>query len=67
LTLADAIRKGGNLGAHFDSEKEPNDEIAGLMVDVLDYLIEYLFILPNRIKNLHEKIESISNDKQNAS
>jgi hypothetical protein len=67
LTLADAIRKGGNLGAHFDTDKEPNDEVAGLMVDVLDYLIEYLFILPNRIKNLHDKIESISNDKQNAS
>ncbi|CAG0937762.1 hypothetical protein TFLX_06717 [Thermoflexales bacterium] len=26
MTLADAIRKGGNLGAHFDLEKEPNEE-----------------------------------------
>jgi hypothetical protein len=60
LTLADAIRKGGNLGAHFDEEKEPNEEISSLMVDVLDYLIEYLFILPSRIQSLHDKIESLS-------
>lgn len=68
LTLADAIRKGGNLGAHFDIEKEPTEEISSLMVDVLDYLIEYIFILPNRIKNLHDKIEKLSNDNgKNAS
>ncbi|WP_162052946.1 DUF4145 domain-containing protein [Pontibacter pamirensis] len=60
LTLADAIRKGGNLGAHFDLEKEPNEEISQLMVDLLDYLIEYLFILPSRIESLHDKIEELS-------
>lgn len=63
LTLADAIRKGGNLGAHFDAEKEPTEEISSLMVDVLDYLIEYLFIVPARIQNLHDKIENLSNSK----
>jgi len=63
LTLADAIRKGGNLGAHFDAEKEPNEEISSLMVDVLDYLIEYLFILPARIKSLHDKIENLATSK----
>jgi len=67
LTLADAIRKGGNLGAHFDLEKEPSEEISKLMVDMLDYLIEYIFILPNRIQSLHDKIESLSNPKQHTS
>lgn len=61
ITLADAIRKGGNIGAHFDLEKEPNEEISKLMIDLLDYLIEYLFILPARIETLHEKIEHLSN------
>lgn len=60
-TLADAIRKGGNLGAHFDLEKEPNEEISSLMVDLLDDLIEYIFILPGRIQSLHDKIEGLSN------
>lgn len=59
-TLADAIRKGGNLGAHFDLEKEPNQEIASLMVDLLDDLIEYIFILPGRIQHLHDKMEKLS-------
>jgi hypothetical protein len=60
LTLADAIRKGGNLGAHFDLEKEPNEETVTLMLDLLDYLLEYLFILPERIEHLHSTIDSLS-------
>jgi hypothetical protein len=63
LTLAEAIRKGGNLGAHFDLEKEPNEEISSLMIDLLDYLLEYIFILPDRIENLHNKIEQLSTRK----
>ncbi len=62
-TLADAIRKGGNIGAHFDLEKEPNQEIASLMVDLLDDLIEYIFILPGRIQQLHDKMEKLSEPK----
>jgi hypothetical protein len=61
LTLADALRKGGNIGAHFDLEKIPNENIAELMMDLLDYLIEYIYILPNRINELHQKIEELAN------
>jgi hypothetical protein len=46
LTLANAIKEGGNLGAHFDLKKIPNEEISTLMIDFLDYIIEYLDILP---------------------
>lgn len=63
LTLADAIRKGGNLGAHFDLEREPDEETVSLMIDLLDYLIEYLFILPKRIERLHLTIDSLSTNK----
>lgn len=62
-TLADAVRKGGTIGAHFDLEKEPNQEVASLMVDLLDDLIEYIFILPGRIQQLHDKIEKMSESK----
>jgi hypothetical protein len=61
LILADALRKGGNLGAHFDLKKSPNENIAKLMMDLLDYLIEYIYILPNRIDDLHHRIEELSN------
>lgn len=50
--LSHAIRQGGNLGAHFDMEKEPNEELAEAMVDLLEYLIEYLYTLPNQIERI---------------
>ena len=59
LTLADAIRKGGNLGAHFDLDKEPNEDTVTLMIDLLDYLLEYLFILPKKIDKLHDAIDNL--------
>ncbi|RKY63515.1 MAG: hypothetical protein DRQ02_12530 [Candidatus Latescibacterota bacterium] len=63
LSLSDAIRKGGNLGAHFDLEKEPDSTVARLMVDLIEDLIEYLFILPKRIDALHNRIENLSNEE----
>ena len=56
IKLADGIRRGRNIGAHFDSEKEPDQETTEMMLDLLDYLIEYLFILPDRVERLHTKL-----------
>jgi hypothetical protein len=56
LMLADGIRKGRNIGAHFDAEKEPDQETTEMMLDLLDYIIEYLFVLPGRIEGLHNKL-----------
>lgn len=55
-SLSHAIRDGGNLGAHFDAEKEPNEIIARQMVELLDYLISYLYVLPQEIKKLEESL-----------
>jgi hypothetical protein len=54
--LSHAIREGGNLGAHFDMEKEPNEVMARQMVDLLEYLISYLYVLPKEIKQLEESL-----------
>jgi hypothetical protein len=59
LELASAVRKGGNLGAHFSLEEEPTEEVATLMLDLCEDLIEYLFVLPERIDELHVKLESL--------
>jgi hypothetical protein len=64
MTLANSIREGGNLGAHFDLEKEPDKETVTLMLDLLDYLIEYLFILPERINILNGTISNLSRSIQ---
>ena len=53
-SLADALRKGGNLGAHFDLSKEPDEATASQMVDLLEYLMEYLFVLPADVDSLHQ-------------
>ena len=58
-TIADAIRKGGNLGAHFDLESEPNQEVARLMLELVEELLEYFYVLPARIEELHDHIQSL--------
>jgi Domain of unknown function (DUF4145) len=55
-TLSHAIRAGGNLGAHFDEEAEPSHEMARHMVELLEYLLSYLYILPDRIANLDKTL-----------
>jgi len=53
-TLSHAIRDGGNLGAHFDPDSEPDEQMARQMVELLSYLIKFLYVLPKEI----EKLES---------
>lgn len=55
-SLSHAIRDGGNLGAHFDEEKEPTEEMARHMVELLDYLIAYLYVLPGQIADLEKTL-----------
>jgi hypothetical protein len=55
-TLAHAIRSGGNLGAHFDPDNEPSENVARDMVELLEYLISYLYVLPQKIGNLESSL-----------
>ena len=50
--LSHAIRAGGNIGAHFDMSSEPTEEVAQQIVVLLTYLIEFLYVLPQRIESL---------------
>jgi len=57
-SLADALRKGGNLGAHFndDVEREPDQAAASRMLDFLEYLMGYLYVLPAEVESFHNVI-----------
>lgn len=55
--LSHAIRDGGNLGAHFDMEAEPTEEMAKHMVELLNYLISYLYVLPKKIEMLEQSLQ----------
>ena len=56
-SLSHAIRAGGNLGAHFDAAHEPSETQAKQMVELLDYLISYLYVLPSQITDLEKSLE----------
>jgi hypothetical protein len=49
-SLADSVRLGGNMGAHFDMDAEPDEELARTMLDLLEYLLEYFYTIPRLIE-----------------
>lgn len=53
VELTSAVRKGGNLGAHFS--REPAEEAATLRLDLCGDLVEYLYVLPEWINELNFK------------
>lgn len=55
--LAHGIRKVGNLGAHFDDERELDHETSELLMQQVEYLLEFLFALPLRIEQLERRID----------
>lgn len=59
--LSHLVREGGNLGAHFDEDREPDQEMARQVVEMTDYLSAYLYTLPETIKALEQSIKG-SND-----
>ena len=56
IELSDTLRAGGNLGAHFDDEADTSIEDAERMVDLLDFLIAYLFVLPQRVHMFRQDV-----------
>lgn len=57
VELAHTLRESGNLGAHFDDEKESDEEIATAAIDLVEYFLEYLFVLPNQVRELRAKLD----------
>lgn len=55
-SLTDALRKGGNLGAHFNLEREPDQATARQMLDFIEYLMRYLYVLPGEVESFHNDI-----------
>lgn len=55
-SLADTLRKGGNLGAHFNEEGEPDRGTARRMIEFVEFLLRYLYILPGEVDAFHREI-----------
>ena len=56
LELTEAVKDGGNLGAHFDPERDPDEEMATAALNLIEYLIEYIYVLPTMVKDLQNKV-----------
>lgn len=66
-SLSHAVKDGGNLGAHFDMENEPDETLSWQMVELVDYLISYLYVLPSKIETVEAKLGKVNpNDTKEA-
>lgn len=61
VILSDTLREGGNIGSHFDEEKETDQETAEAMIELLEYLLEYVYALPAMVNKLEQKIAALGN------
>jgi len=59
ILLAENLRKGGNVAAHFDLEKEPDQPVAEAMLDLLDYFVEYIYVLKEKAQDLEKRLDSL--------
>ena len=57
--LSDGVRAGGNLGAHFNEDREPDRELVEAMLDLLEYLMEYVFTLPAMTQRLDKRLHAL--------
>ncbi len=57
-SLSLLVRPGGHLRRYFDMELEPDRERATAMVELVEDLISYLFVLPKEIEALEKKLET---------
>lgn len=55
-SLSKTIKEGGNLAAHFDGDLEPDQDIAKGIVELIMFLVAYLYELPEKISDLEKAL-----------
>lgn len=63
ITLSHAVRKAGNLGAHFDLRKEPDKQTVQAMLELIEYMLEYVYTLPGMIEKLNQHVEALGQEE----
>ena len=56
LVLAEALRRSRDLVDHFAGTEDPDPEAARNTLDLLDALVAYLFVLPDRVRRLRDHL-----------
>jgi hypothetical protein len=59
LELTNALRLGRNKSAHFDFEKEPDQEVTTEILNLTERLIDYFYVIPTKSQELNAKIQAL--------
>lgn len=62
ITLSDSLRESGNIGAHFDLTRTTDRPTAEAMLDLIDYLIEYIYTLPEMVEELNRRVQQLDQE-----
>lgn len=57
--LGQAVRQGRNVGAHFDPDKELDEETAEVLLDLTEFILEYVFGVPEKVEELKRRLEAL--------
>lgn len=63
ITPAHAIRQVGNLGAHVDLRKEPDRDTVKAQLELIEYLLEYMYTLPGMIETVNDKVDALGEEE----
>jgi hypothetical protein len=63
ITLSNSLRESGNIGAHFDLTRTTDQPTAEAMLDLIDYLIEYIYTLPEMIEELNRRVQQLDREE----
>ena len=60
--LTDTVRRGRNINAHFNLDIHPDHKTAMLMLDLIDFIVDYIFGLKSRSERLAQRLDGLGND-----
>ncbi|MFC1587492.1 DUF4145 domain-containing protein [Planctomycetota bacterium] len=63
--LYTSVRMAGNVGSHYIENKEITYESAKIMMDLVDYLLMYVYVLPKQADNLKKQVKTIEPEAEN--
>lgn len=59
LDIAAALRHAGNMGSHYKAGRKIPTELRDEMMDMLDQMLEYLFIIPTQVRDTRQRITNV--------
>lgn len=56
LNLDKTLALSRNSGSHFDLSKEPDKDVANKLIDLVEFLLRYIYLIPGEAKDLDEAV-----------